>query len=50
MDIEREADARRCEIGRSFTALIGGAVKSLQILQVTKNPVSGTETVQAVEL
>jgi len=50
VDIEREADARRCDIGRSFTALINGAVRSLQILQVTKNPVSGTESVQAVEL
>ncbi len=50
VDFEHELDTRRCEIGRTFTMSINGAVKTFQIIEASPRPLSGTVRVQGLEM
>lgn len=50
IDVEHELDGRRYEIGRTFTALVGGSVNTYQVIDVTIRPADGTVHVQGLEV
>lgn len=50
LDVEHEMDGRRYEVGRTFTASVGGVVKTFQIMEATIRPIGGTVRVQGVEM
>lgn len=50
VELEKWADARRCEIGRTFTASVNGVVKTFQIIENADKPLAGTIRVQGLEM
>ena len=50
LDVEHSLDGRRYEVGRTFTALLDGAVKTFQIVSAVIRPQHGTAHVQGLEM
>lgn len=50
VEVEHEVDERRCEIGRTFTTVVDGVLKTLQIIDATDRPVAGTIRAQGLEM
>ena len=50
LEVEHEADGRRYEIGRSFTAVRAGVLRSYQIIEATPRPTAKNVRVLALEL
>jgi len=50
LDVEHELDGRRYEVGRTFTAIVGGVLKTYQIVNAVIRPATGTVHVQGLEM
>lgn len=50
LDVEHELDGRRYEVGRTFTAVLDGTVKTFQIISAVIRPQHGTAHVQGLEM